>query len=99
VATTGTNKESGLFVQIDLGNGYTVSFSHLSDVPGIFKDAQGNIDHSKSAEVNAGDIIGFVGATGNADTSGRDSHTHVRTKENGKDINPRAFYSNERPVP
>ncbi len=93
VATTGRDEKSGLYVYLDLGNGYSVSFAHLSDVPAMFKDAQGNIDYSVSTRVKPGDVVGYVGVSGNAERSGRDPHTHIRTKENGKDINPRAFYS------
>ncbi|MFQ5705771.1 MAG: RHS repeat-associated core domain-containing protein, partial [Gemmatimonadales bacterium] len=93
-ATTGVDAKSGLYVAMDLGNGYTVSFSHLSDVPDMFKDADGNIDHSIAVQVGTGDVVGIAGITGNSKTSGRDPHVHITTREHGKDFNPRAFYSN-----
>jgi murein DD-endopeptidase MepM/ murein hydrolase activator NlpD len=92
-ATTGTDSKSGLDVKVDLGNGYSASFSHLSDVPGVFKTCDGTIDHSIRATVNAGDVVGFLGQTGNSDISGREPHVHIVTKHGSGDYNPRDFYA------
>jgi len=95
-ATTGTTEKGGLYVRLDLGNGYTITFSHLSDVPDAFKDKEGNIDHSKTVRVKTGETIGQAGTTGNADNDDpprREAHTHVTTREDGRNFNPRSFYS------
>ena len=78
---------------MDLGNGYSVTFSHLSDVPDQFKNNDGTIDHSRQFVVSAGDILGFVGQTGNSLTSGREPHAHIVTRVGGVDFDPRYFYS------
>ncbi len=92
VATTGTDPKSGLYVKVDLGNGYSVSFSHLSDVPSQFK-RNGAIDHNLRVPVSAGQVIGAVGQTGNSKVSGREPHAHIVTKRGSGDCNPRDFYS------
>jgi RHS repeat-associated protein len=78
-------EDAGNFVVMDLGNGATVSVSHLSGFEGL--------EPGRSVRVSGGTVVGYVGRTGNASTSERETHGHVVTRVNGARCNPRVFFS------
>jgi RHS repeat-associated protein len=86
LATIGSNPKSGLYVNVDLGNGASVSYSHLAIAVGGRKPGE-------QVRVKAGAVIGLSGNSGNARGSKRDPHVHVRTRVNKQDCNPRDFFS------
>jgi len=71
----GNNGGYGKYIRIRHNNEYKTAYAHLSNFQkGIFKGAR----------VNQGDIIGFVGSTGNS----TGSHLHYETIYQNKQINP-----------
>jgi len=78
-------EDAGNFVVMDLGNGATVSVSHLEGFEGL--------EPGRSVRVSGGTVVGYVGRTGNASTSPRETHGHVVTRVSGQRCNPRAFFS------
>lgn len=83
----GYNNLAGNFVKVTFDNGYSVSVSHLSETYGATGD-----------RVEAGQVLGRTGVTGNARNSGREPHGHVVTR-NGPEYldtcNPRDFLSKD----
>lgn len=65
----------GNHVEVDLGGGTTVSYSHLQP---------GGIGVSVGQQLGAGDYIGAVGTTGNS----TGCHLHFEVKVNGSFVNP-----------
>jgi murein DD-endopeptidase MepM/ murein hydrolase activator NlpD len=90
ILTIGTSERAGLFALLDLENGATVSFSHLSSalLPAGSKPGD-------RVRVKAGDVIGFTGESGNARGSGRDPHVHIVTRVKGVLCSPRDFFSKD----
>ena len=71
----GTNGGYGKYIRIRHNNGYKTAYAHLSKYKkGI----------SKSIRVNQGDVIGYVGNTGNS----TGPHLHYEIMYNGKHVNP-----------
>ena len=66
----------GLWVAVDHGNGQATRYAHLS------RYAAGS-----GARVARGDVIGYVGATGNA----TGAHLHFEVRVNGSPVNPRDY--------
>jgi murein DD-endopeptidase MepM/ murein hydrolase activator NlpD len=82
----------GRYLGIDHGDGWESFYMHLNnDLPGT---DSGHADWSytlapgiaEGAQVEAGQLIGWVGDSGNAEWTG--SHTHFELHHNGKAINP-----------
>jgi RHS repeat-associated protein len=84
----GTSEKDGLYAQLNLGNGTSVTFSHLSSalLPAGLKPGD-------AVKVKAGETIAFTGQSGNAQGSNRDPHVHITTKVKGESCNPRDFFS------
>jgi len=75
------NKLSGNVVRIQGDDGRFYFYAHLQD---------GTFDHLEVGErVNAGQVIGGVGHTGNA--AGTPDHLHFQVRENGEWLNPFDF--------
>lgn len=70
----GRDPGGGNIVELDVGDGITLVFAHLQN----FVVAQGE-------KVRAGEIIGYVGSTGNLVTG---AHLHLEAKRDGKPFNP-----------
>lgn len=68
----------GNYVLIDHGNGYQTLYAHMSS------NAVGS-----GAYVNAGDTIGYLGATGNA----TGTHCHFEVRINGSTTDPAQYFS------
>lgn len=76
---TSTNSGAyGNYVIIDHGNGYQTVYAHMSS------NAVGS-----GAYVNAGDTIGYLGATGNA----TGTHCHFEVRINGSTTDPAQYFS------
>lgn len=76
VGHAGTKGDYGKEIEIGHGSGYETRYAHLSGY------AKG-ID--KGAHVHEGDLIGYVGSTGNS----TGPHLHFEVRHNGAPINPR----------
>lgn len=92
VDTVGKGRSAGRYLIINHEGGWSSSYMHLNnDVPGT--------DNGKAAELqtfasgieegallHAGDLIGYVGDSGNAEWTG--SHTHFELRFEGKAVDP-----------
>ncbi|MCJ7781647.1 MAG: M23 family metallopeptidase [Acidimicrobiia bacterium] len=89
------NRLSGWNVMIRHADGWTSHYLHLNNDTAGTDDGEGG-EETAFAEglevgnfVKAGEVIGFVGDSGNAEESG--SHTHFELHVDGKKINPYPF--------
>ena len=79
----GTTKNTGTagmgnYVIIDHGNGFKTRYMHMT---------KGSIKVKKGQRVEAGEVIGYMGSTGNS--SGR--HLHFDISYNGKYVDPKPY--------
>lgn len=81
---------AGRYVTIDHGNGWETWYMHLNnDTPGTDDGAAPmsmGVAVEPGDEVEAGDVIGWVGDSGNAE--GSSPHTHFELHRNGGPIDP-----------
>lgn len=84
---------AGRYVAIDHGAGWESWYMHLNDdTPGTDDGAAPlslGVAVSPGDEVEAGDLIGWVGDSGNAE--GSSSHNHFELHRNGSPIDPYPF--------
>lgn len=86
---------SGYFIRLDHGEGWTTTYMHLNNDTLGTDDGQGGIwaavhpTIAVGTEVIAGDVIGYVGDSGNAENT--QPHTHFEVKKDGDKINPYPF--------
>lgn len=92
VETISDGRTSGRYLTIAHADGWTSTYMHLNnDDPGT---DNGNADWSLTlapgielgAVVTAGQLIGYVGDSGNAEWTG--SHTHFELRVDGRAVNP-----------
>ena len=92
VDTVGTSRRSGRYLKIDHGEGWTSVYIHLNN-DNLGTD-DGKADWSltiapgveEGSEVKAGQLIGWVGDSGNAEWTG--PHTHFELRHSGRAVNP-----------
>lgn len=88
----GWNRLSGYFIRLDHGNGYMTTYMHLNNDTLGTDDGLGgpwtayHATLHEGKEVVAGDVIGYVGDSGNAE--GTKPHTHFEIKYDGVKQNP-----------
>jgi murein DD-endopeptidase MepM/ murein hydrolase activator NlpD len=75
VSTAGWAGNYGLLVSLDHGGAVQTRYAHMS-----------RLNVGSGQRVNAGDIIGFVGSTGNS----TGPHVHYEIRQNGRALNPLA---------
>ncbi len=92
VTKVGNTRRPGRYVIIEHAQGWDTYYIHLNnDNPGT---DDGKADWSltvapgieEGAQVQAGQLIGWAGDSGNAEGSG--SHTHFELLQNGRNVNP-----------
>lgn len=92
VERLGWNRLSGWNIMIRHADGWTSHYLHLNNDTTGTDDGEGGEeaafmeDLEVGSFVKAGEVIGFVGDSGNAEHTG--SHTHFELHVDGKKINP-----------
>lgn len=95
VTDFGFQRLSGYFIRLDHGEGWATTYMHLNnDTLGTDDDSGGiwaavHPTIAIGSEVKAGDVIGYVGDSGNAENT--QPHTHFEVKKDGDKINPYPF--------
>lgn len=92
IADFGHSRLSGYFLTVDHGNGWTTTYMHLNNDTLGTDDGEGGTwtaiypTLTVGADVIAGEVIGYVGDSGNAEDT--QPHIHFEVKYDGTKINP-----------
>lgn len=98
--TNGRLRSYGYFVKLVTNNGYEIRYAHLSRFAGMSPtitadsaypcSGAASTGYLGSRQVNTGDVLGYIGSTGNA--SG--VHLHLEIYKNGTRIDPTSLFPN-----
>ncbi|MEN8041986.1 MAG: M23 family metallopeptidase, partial [Actinomycetota bacterium] len=95
VTKLGKHRLSGYFIRLDHGDGWATTYMHLNNDTIGTDDGKGGpwtaffATLMEGDEVKAGQIIGYVGDSGNAE--GTRPHTHFEVKYDGRKKNPYTY--------